>query len=100
MPLIEDFSASFIVRIWRETGGNPSTANEWRGSIEHVTSKRRRYFRDLGAIAKFMKPHLHELGIDSASNFWEVMSDEEADPLPEPKMLSPSPLKRPNRRKK
>jgi hypothetical protein len=95
MPLIEDLTASFIVRIWRETGGNPSTVNEWRGSIEHVPSGRRIFFRELGAIVTFMKPHLQELGIDNDSHFWEVMSADAADPPLEPGSSDSSKLSTP-----
>lgn len=76
MPLLEDHTASFIVRIWRELGEAPGALGDWRGSIEHVPSGHRAYFRDLGAIVPFMKPHLTELGIDAASRFWELMSDD------------------------
>jgi hypothetical protein len=80
MSLLEDHTAAFIVRIWRENGEPPGATGDWRGSIEHVMSGRRAFFRDLGAIANFMKPHLDDLGIDTASRFWELMSrDDEAD---------------------
>lgn len=85
MSLLEDHTAAFIVRIWRENGEPPGATGDWRGSIEHVMSGRRAFFRDLNAIATFMKPHLDDLGIDTASRFWELMSrDEEADPLAAP----------------
>jgi hypothetical protein len=77
MSLLEDHTASFIVRIWRENGDAPVALGDWRGSIEHVPSGRRAFFRDLAAIVTFMKPHLSELGIDPASRFWELMSSDE-----------------------
>lgn len=82
MALLEDHTASFIVRIRREVGGAPGTLGDWRGSIEHVPSGRRAFFRDLGAIVNFMKPHLTDLGIDTASRFWELMSDDAPAPTP------------------
>src|SRR5262245_32618546 len=73
MALLEDRTASFIVRIWRETAELPASACEWRGSIEHVASGQRAFFRDLPAILEHMKPHLQQLGIDVTQRFWEHM---------------------------
>lgn len=86
MSLLEDHTASFIVRIRRESGD--AALSDWRGSIEHVPSGRRAAFRDLGAIVQFMKPHLAELGIDTASRFWELMSD---DVPPDDALAAPAP---------
>jgi hypothetical protein len=102
MSLLEDHTASFIVRIWRESGDAPGAHGDWRGSIEHVPSGHRAFFRDLGAIVTFMKPHLSELGIDPASRFWELMSSDEvpgsANALPQaPRLQGDAP---PARRKK
>jgi hypothetical protein len=74
MALLEDRTASFIVRIWRETAELPSRTCEWRGSIEHVASGQRAFFRDLPAILEYMKPHLQQLGIDVTQRFWEHMT--------------------------
>ena len=76
MPLLEDHTASFIVRIWCESNQSGSACAEWRGSIEHVPSGQRGFFRDLGAIGRFMKPHLEQLGIDTPSRFWELVADD------------------------
>lgn len=76
MPLFEDRSASFIVRVWCESGGDPLGAvRAWRGSIEHVSSSQRVFFQELDAVIAFMKPHLVALGIDEPNRFWERMSD-------------------------
>jgi hypothetical protein len=87
MPLLEDQSCSFIVRVWRETGES-RTAPEWRGSIEQVPSGRRAFFRELSAIPEYMKPYLQELGIDSSQRFWEHMSPalEDETPGDEPRL--------------
>jgi hypothetical protein len=74
MPLLEDHTASFIVRIWRERGEGTAVCQEWRGSIEHVQTGQRSFFRDLGAIANFMQPHLHHLGIEAPLRFWDRMT--------------------------
>ncbi|KAF1703638.1 hypothetical protein [Pseudoxanthomonas suwonensis] len=84
MALLEDRSAAFIVRIWCERGQNPGPGPEWRGSVEHVQSGQRMFFRHLDAVLDFMKPHLEGLGIDAQQRFWErissVMEEEPGDP--------------------
>ena len=73
MPLLEDHTASFIVRIWREMGESSPGSQEWRGSIEHVQSGKRVFFRELKAIAEFMEQPLAEIGITAPLRFWESM---------------------------
>ena len=57
MPLFERQSASFIVRVWCEPDrlADSNAPLEWRGSIEHIDSGRRVYFRDLHAIEDFVR---------------------------------------------
>ena len=74
MSLLGDRSASFIVRIWREPTEYEGAIPEWRGSIEHVGTGQRAFFRDLDAIATFMKPHLETIGLNPGDTFWERMS--------------------------
>ena len=80
MSLLEDRTAAFIVRIWCERGDATSVAPEWRGSVEHVQTGQRMFFRHLDAVLDFMKPHLEGIGIDAQQRFWErissVMDDE------------------------
>ncbi len=84
MALLEDRTAVFIVRVWCERGDGDSAASEWRGSIEHVQSGQRAFFRHLEATVEFMKPHLENIGIDAQQRFWErissVMNDSESAP--------------------
>jgi hypothetical protein len=101
MPLFEDRTASFIVRVWCESGDAlASSLPTWRGSIEHVPSGQRAFFQELEAVMAFMRPHLIALGIDEPDRFWERMErtermDEAAPALPAP----PSPrLTKPPRR--
>ncbi len=101
MPLLEDHTASFIVRIWREVGEGPAVCQEWRGSIEHVESGKRSFFRDLNAIPKFLQPYLTQLGIETPVRFWEVMTPElfepaaeTGDPATAPVPAKPPPAKR------
>jgi len=92
MALLEDRTAVFIVRVWCERGEAESSANpalsEWRGSVEHVQSGQRAFFRHLDAMCGFMRPHLEGIGIDAQQRFWErissVIDDVAMAPDPEP----------------
>jgi hypothetical protein len=75
MPLFEDRSAAFIVRVWCESGEVPGTVRAWRGSIEHVASGERSFFTELDAVIAFMRPHLVRLGIEEPMRFWEHVDD-------------------------
>jgi hypothetical protein len=44
---------AFLVRTWREPG-DASAGAEWRGSVEHLPSKKRRYFRELADLCAFI----------------------------------------------
>ncbi|UJW81642.1 hypothetical protein [Hydrogenophaga sp. SL48] len=94
MALLEDRTAVFIVRIWCERGDQPSRDPEWRGSVEHVKSGQRAYFRQLDAVLDFMKPHLSEIGIDAQQRFWErissVMDDDRASDTAEFRVGAPA----------
>jgi hypothetical protein len=80
VPLFEDRSASFIVRVWCEKGDRDARSVPiWRGSIEHVPSGQRGFFQELDAVTAFMKPHLLALGIDEPNRFWERMDDGACD---------------------
>ena len=84
MTLLEDLTAVFIVRIWCERGDGPSLAPEWRGSVEHVQTGARAFFRHLDVVLEFMKPHLEGIGIDAQQRFWERIStvmDDAPDPV-------------------
>ena len=47
---------AFLVRTWREPGDAGGHA-EWRGLVEHLHTKQRRYFRDLGDLCAFILTH-------------------------------------------
>jgi len=104
MSLLEDHSASFIVRIWRERGEGGAVSQEWRGSVEHVQSGRRSFFRNLSAIAGFMKPHLEQLGIEAPLRFWDLMAPdlfEASDtPVASPGVPARAPAARTGKRKR
>lgn len=74
MALLEDRTAVFIVRVWCERGAGDSAVSEWRGSVEHVRSGERSFFRNLETMCEFMKPHLTGIGIDVQQRFWERIS--------------------------
>lgn len=94
MPLLEDRTASFVIKVWRE-GGESSPA--WRGSIEQVETHERRFFRELSAVVEFMKPCLEAIGIDLGSSFWERMDETLAEP-PAAAIADPAPAPPPVRR--
>ena len=78
MALINDRSAAFIVRVWCEHGDQPSRGvRDWRGSIEHVESGERIFFRELSAVPSFMDRHLRALGIEAPNRFWEQVFEDE-----------------------
>jgi len=95
MALLEDRTAVFIVRVWCERGDESPASpvvSEWRGSVEHVQSGQRAFFRHLDAVCEFMKPHLERIGIDAQQRFWErissVIEDATSAPNPEPEPIS------------
>ncbi len=78
MALLEDRTAVFMVRVWCERGdgdcADDRALSEWRGSVEHIQSGQRTFFRNLEAVTDFMKPHLEGIGIDAQQRFWERIS--------------------------
>lgn len=65
MPLLEDNTEAFIVRIWLEWREIKEDA-ECRGVVLHVSSGRRRYCRSLVEAVEFMAEYVKALG---CSNF-------------------------------
>ena len=74
MALLEDRTAVFIVRVWCERGDGDAVVTEWRGSVEHIQSGQRSFFRHLDAVLEFVRPHLEGIGIDAQQRFWERLS--------------------------
>ncbi len=52
-------SHSFFVRVWYEPG--PTSAGQWRGSIEHIPSGQRMYFVSLADMTDFIALRLRDL---------------------------------------
>jgi len=46
---------AFIVRIWYEPLDDEGTQTTWRGSIEHVGSAKRTYFRAIEELVRFIQ---------------------------------------------
>src|SRR5687768_12822605 len=82
MALLEDRTAVFIVRVWCERGDGGADVSEWRGSVEHIQSGQRAFFRNLEAVLEFVRPHLEGIGIDAQQRFWERISSALDDPPP------------------
>ena len=86
MALLDDRSAAFIVRVWCERSDPPAElVRDWRGSIEHVESGDRMYFRELAAIGEFMTVRLKQLGVETPDRFWDhVYASDRDDTAPRP----------------
>jgi len=112
MALLEDRTAVFIVRVWCERGDGDSAIAEWRGSVEHIETGQRAFFRNLESVIEFMKPHLESIGIDAQQRFWEriasAMDDSQPDrptapiaiPVPSPSAQSAVPASPPARKRR
>jgi hypothetical protein len=61
MALLEDNTQVFMVRIWLETREIEDAPLAWRGVIEHVPSRQRRYFSELSEVTKFVGSFLGKL---------------------------------------
>jgi hypothetical protein len=47
----------FVVRLWWEPDETGSFG-EWRGSVEHVATREKRYFREPQNLCEFVSSHL------------------------------------------
>jgi hypothetical protein len=46
---------AFIVRIWKDSTDEQGQTTAWHGSIDHVGSSNRLYFRKLDSIVQFVR---------------------------------------------
>jgi hypothetical protein len=60
---IQPHTHSFVVKVWLVEPDRAIGRHGWRGRITHVPSGRSRHFRNLRAIARFITPYLHRLGV-------------------------------------
>ncbi len=63
MTSFEKQTSVFIIRIWCEPRELEGVLPKWRGVIEHVSSGRRRYLKDLDEIGAFIEPYLLHMGV-------------------------------------
>lgn len=61
MPLLQDRTASFIVRLWCEYDAS-GAMHAWRGGVEHVQSGRQRYFRRDQDLIAFIHAPMADAG--------------------------------------
>jgi hypothetical protein len=59
------FIQSFLIKIWLEESTDEDGKVLWRGYVTHVPGGERRFFDNLNAIVRFIKPYLGELNDDS-----------------------------------
>ena len=58
-------SHSFVIRIWRENRDLPDAQPVWRGWIEHVQSRQRHYFQEIGRIHHIVASYVSEEALDT-----------------------------------
>ncbi len=65
-------SASFIIRIWKETANPDGNMHHWRGVIEQVGQPKQFYFQELSAIPRFISEQLslHADDFPTRLRFW------------------------------
>lgn len=63
MPKYDEKTETFIIRIWVEPREFAEAPLVWTGELEHVTSHKRYYFRNLNKLLALLRPHLAALGI-------------------------------------
>jgi hypothetical protein len=62
MKSFDEDTHAFIVRIWPEPREIEGAAFEWRGVVEHITTRERRYFRNLDEVTSFISPYVRAMG--------------------------------------
>lgn len=63
MGLLEEYTHSFIVKVWLEETAAEAGRSTWRGHITHVPSGERRYLKDLDELVAFINPFLASMGV-------------------------------------
>lgn len=58
---------AFVVRFWRSAASGPGESGRWYGHVEHVQSGRRRAFRDLDQMLRFMLEYV-EAALDQGND--------------------------------
>jgi hypothetical protein len=54
---------AFLISLWSESGSLDEAAapGEWRGSIEHLSTHRRRYFTELSELIAFLSVYVERV---------------------------------------
>ena len=61
MSLNDQKFASFFIRVWQEPREEKDAPPVWRGSIEHVQTGHKRYFKDVDIPISFVRDLLDEI---------------------------------------
>jgi hypothetical protein len=67
----EEYTHSFIVKIWLEETAEEAGRATWRGHITHVPSGKRRYLQNVDDIVTFIAPYLEGMGV-KLGIWWRV----------------------------
>jgi hypothetical protein len=51
---------AFLVNLWRELRRDESGHAEWRGSVEHLASRRRLYFTGITDLVTFLSDYTRD----------------------------------------
>jgi hypothetical protein len=70
MDPIDQYTHSFIVKVWREPTARKAGKYTWRGQISHVPNGDRRSIRQLGEIALFIAPYLLHMKVKLGWSYW------------------------------
>ncbi|MEJ2557400.1 MAG: hypothetical protein P8186_14425 [Anaerolineae bacterium] len=71
MDCPEEYTHSFIVKIWLEETAEEAGRATWRGHITHVPSGKRRYLQNVDDIVTFIAPYLEGMGV-KLGIWWRV----------------------------
>lgn len=65
MKSFDEYTHSFVVRVWLEPREIEGATPEWRGIIEHVASGERIYVQDLREIESFISCYVESMCANS-----------------------------------
>ncbi len=51
---------AFLVNLWRELGRDDPGHADWRGSVEHLASRRRLYFTGITDLVAFLSEYTRD----------------------------------------
>lgn len=62
MPLLNDETEVFIVRLWHERLEDSHLSPLLRGVVEHIATEQRRYVDDLEKVTQYIREILKQVG--------------------------------------